>query len=184
MVGFASVRPVFPPTDEAAVTHYSDLSEYSYDSECIRSGTKNVGWLCSGQQFAQATPTTELLDRLWSYCKISVSQTRGIHECELCPPGNSSWQGEHRGEKLVLGSSEIRVFSAGPDVFAAPTLIYHYARYHDYRPPQVFLDAMNLGPPAGSQAYFHRLAQLGLEWNRTSSPRIWPEAIRPPSRKK
>lgn len=163
---------------------YDDLSEYSYDSECVRPGTKNVGWLHSGTQYAQATPTREMLERLWAYCRISVSQTRGIHECDLCMPGNLSWRGELSGEKLVLGSSEIRVFSVEGGVYAAPTLIYHYVSCHHYLPPAVFLEAMFQGPLPESPEYFRRLEQLGLEWSRTASPTAWPEPIRPPSRQK
>lgn len=166
------------------MTYYKDLSEYGYhDGMFYRPGTRNVGWLGLGHEFEQAEPSDEILDRLWSFCKISVAQMRGIHECEFCR--DDSYYAERKGEALLLGSSEIRVFSYGGEIYAAPTLIYHYVRSHNYRPPDEFIRALREGPAPESQEYFDRLKELGLEWNRTSVPagkpmrfRLTPEPIK------
>jgi hypothetical protein len=59
---------------------------------------------------------------------------------------DDSYRSERNGEKLLLGSSEIRVFSRNGDIYAAPTLIYHYVNPHHYAPPGAFIQALNEGP--------------------------------------
>jgi hypothetical protein len=151
------------------MAYYEDLSEYTYHmSSFFRPGTKNVGWLALGHEFGKEEPAEETLDRLWSFCKVSVAQMRGIHECEFCSDGHS-YNAERNGERLLLGTSEIRVFSRTGEIYAAPTLIYHYMKFHNYRPPDEFVRALYEGPNPPSQEYFDRLGELGLEWNRTSA---------------
>ena len=81
-----------------------------------------------------------------------------------------SYLPERNGEKLLLGTSEIRVLSEDGTIYAAPTLIYHYICDHHYKAPDVFVRALKQGPRPGSDQYFRRLEELGLEWNRTSAP--------------
>ncbi|MBP7997623.1 MAG: hypothetical protein KA314_01705 [Chloroflexi bacterium] len=50
---------------------------------------------------------------------------------------------------IQLGLSEIRVLG-DDDIFAAPTLIYHYVTAHNYRPPDEFIQAVLKGPAPGS----------------------------------
>jgi hypothetical protein len=132
-----------------------------------RPNTKTVGWLALGHEFPTTAPSNELLDALWAYCKVSVAQMRGIHECEFCP-GEDVHNAERNGELLLLGTSEIRVFSETGEIFAAPTLIYHYVRLHQYAPPAVFVRAVLAGPAPPDPEYFARLSQVGLDWNATS----------------
>jgi hypothetical protein len=108
----------------------------------------------------------ELLDAIWQYCTVSVAQTRGLHACEFCQ-GHSSNDAERKDQRLLLGSAEIRVFSATGDIYAAPNLIYHYMLVHRYRPPDEFVLAAKIGPPPPSPEYFAHFAQLGLRWNKT-----------------
>jgi hypothetical protein len=121
------------------------------------------------REFEKSEPTQETLSILWNYCKISVAQMRGIHECEFC---HSVWahHAERNGEKLLLGTSEIRVFSSNGIIYAAPTLIYHYMGKHLYKPPDGFVHALTQMPAPPSQAYFDRLTLTGLKWSKTSSP--------------
>jgi hypothetical protein len=157
------------------MTYYRDLTDYEYHRAFYRPGTKNVGWLGVGLEFDVAAPTEELLSRLWGFCKISVAQTRGIHECEFCPgQGQSSYFAERNGEHLLLGTAEIRVFSKTDGLYAAPTLIYHYVKVHKYRPPDEFVQALTDGPAPPSEEYFARLAKLNLEWSKTSAPETNP----------
>ena|SRR5579862_188258 len=159
------------------MTYYKDLSEYSYHGGAFyRPGTRNVGWLELGHEFEQAEPSDETLDKLWNFCKISVAQMRGIHECEFCR--DDSYYAERNGETLLLGASEIRVFSRDGEIYAAPTLIYHYVKSHNYRPPDEFIQALKEGPAPESQEYFDRLKALSLEWNRTSAPAAKPVRFR------
>src|SRR5215470_17912081 len=124
------------------MSYFEDMTDYEYANSVFnRPGTKNVGWLTSGQDFNKAYPDEDLLDMIWDYCAISVAQTRGIHECEFCPP-HASNIAERKGQKILLGSAEIRVFSEKGDIYAAPNLIYHYVSIHHYRPPEEFIAAL------------------------------------------
>lgn len=150
------------------MAYFEDLSPYVYYGPASRPGTKNVGWLERGHDFKTAKPSQELLDRLWRLCKTSVVQMRGVHECEFCA-ADDSFLAERNGERLLLGSSEVRVFSKDGDIFAAPTLIYHYVDVHHYRPPDEFLQALSEGPIPPAEEYFDCLRAVGLEWNETSA---------------
>lgn len=148
------------------MAYFKDLSDYAYAADSIP-GTKAIGWLSRGHAFPTMAPDEEVLDLLWLYCSISVEQTRGMHDCEFCPVGSARYF-ERNGHRLLLGTSEIRVFSRDGQIYAAPTLIYHYVAVHRYKPPDEFLQALREGPRPPSQEYFDTLAKLNLEWNKTS----------------
>jgi hypothetical protein len=61
-----------------------------------------------------------------------------------------------------MGSAEIRVFARDGTAYAAPTLIYHYMKFHDHRPPDEFIRALTEGPAPWSVEYLDRLKGLGL----------------------
>jgi hypothetical protein len=149
------------------MTEFSDLSSYSYTRSAP--AEKNVGWLGPSTEFRRMVADDAFLDSLWRYCKTSIAQTRGMHLCELCS-SHHSCIAERAGEKLSLGSAEIRVFSNAGDVYAAPNLIYHYVQVHQYRPPDEFIDAVRTGPSPQSKEYFERLSVLGWSWERTEAP--------------
>jgi hypothetical protein len=153
------------------MTYFEDLSPYIYCNLPLSGPrTRNVGWLGSTHAYGKAKPTEDLLDLLWNYCKVSVVQTRGIHECEFCPVGREHRDAERKGERLKLGSSEIRVFGSDGTIYAAPTLIYHYVSAHNYNPPQEFARALSEGPSPPSPDYFERLQEMELDWNKTFVP--------------
>jgi len=148
------------------MAYFEDLTDYSY--YLYRPHTKNVGWLASTHDFPKLTPPEEMLDLLWEHCKISVVQMRGLHHCEFCAPPSPSVYAIRQGQRLQLGSAEVRVLSRGGDIYAAPTLIYHYVKTHHYKPPDEFLRALTEGIRPPSPEYFEALKMLNLEWNKTS----------------
>jgi len=157
------------------MTYFADLTDYTYipAGDAAHARTKNVGWLTAGHAFESAAPAEELLDRVWSFCTVSVAQTRGIHQCEFCP-GKDVHRAERKGEKLLLGTSEIRVFAGEGCLYAAPTLIYHYVKEHGYKPPEPFIHALMSEPAPPAPEYFDRLAQVSLEWRKTSELQLEP----------
>ncbi len=168
------------------MAYFKDLSDYSYfRSEC-RVGTKNVGWIDSAHEFNKSAPAEALLALLWNNCKISVAQSRGIHDCGFCPSGTSYYV-VRNDQPLFLGTAEIRVFAKDDGaIYAAPTLIYHYVSVHHYSPPEEFVRALNEGPRPPSQEYFDKLSALGLEWRETFAPESKPrrtEYVRSPDGK-
>jgi len=149
------------------MAHFEDLSRYVYLSRIAPQSTKNVGWLERGHHFDEMVAAKEILDALWNHCTISVVQTRGIHLCNLCMPGKKV-VAERNGRRVLLGTSEIRVFAASGEIYAAPTLIFHYVRTHRYKPPAEFLSALTSGPRPPAQEYFERLRSIGLDYSVTS----------------
>jgi hypothetical protein len=83
---------------------------------------------------------------------------RGVHDCEFCKSEDLPLA-ERNNEKLLLGTSEIRVFSTQGEIYAAPTLIYHYVSVHHYEPPDEFVRALTEGPQPESREYFDRLKE-------------------------
>ena len=152
-----------------SMAYFKDLSEYIYgDLSYARPGTKTIGWLGIGHDFPTKPPSDEILNLLWDFCSTSVALARGAHECEFCPSG-SAYFAERKGQQLLLGVAEIRVFSKQGIIYAAPTLIYHYVQVHHYQPPDEFLEALRKGPRPPNRDYFECLEKLGLTWSATSS---------------
>jgi hypothetical protein len=150
------------------MTYFKDLTEYAYSRHFpAQGGAKNVGWLELGHDFEKSKASEETLDLLWESCSISVAQFRGLHECEFCNPERIIFAERH-GKKLLLGSAEIRVFAPSGEIYAAPTLIYHYVQAHNYRPPDEFLSALRLGPRPPNPIFFAKLAEMDLKWNTTT----------------
>lgn len=159
------------------MTHFHDLSEYSFLRRVDATpDTLNVGWLDRAHAFVKQAPSAETLDLLWSFSCVSVVQTRGIHQCVFCDPPRIVYA-TRKGKRLLLGTSEIRVFSSNGHIYAAPTLIYHYIRTHHYKPPGEFVQALKQGPRPRAPEYFERLREHGIECHDTSSGN-WPPANR------
>lgn len=176
------------------MAYFPDLSFYEYTRDSP--AAKNVGWLERDHDFERAPPSEETLDLLWRFCSISVVQLRGRHDCDLCAAPHVA-DAVRNGQRLALGSAEIRVFSRERggtalnqrlnvmesggllffrgslvpcSVYAAPNLIYHYVHAHHYKPPDEFLRALHEGPQPPDEKYFEFLTKLDLEWNRTYDP--------------
>jgi hypothetical protein len=150
------------------MTYFKDFSVYTYDRTAIhRPAEMNIGWLGVEHCFEKQEPSEQLLDLLWKFCSVKVSLMRGIHECEFC--SREDWYvGERGGQKLILGSAEIRVFSENGIAYAAPNLIFHYTSDHHYRPPDEFVRAMNEGPQPPDLDYFERLKESDYDWQNSS----------------
>lgn len=147
------------------MTYFPDLSNYTYiPARPNTVPTFNVGWLDTCVDFPIAPPADELLERIWRFCAISVSPTRGLHGCPFCAPARVNFT-ERGDSKLLLGSAELRVFTAdGKAAFAAPNLIYHYIAVHEYCPPATFLEALGAGPQPSEPQYSEQLKAAELRW--------------------
>ena len=108
-----------------------------------------IGWLQRNRQYDQGPVPAGFLEQLLVFCfeQNTVCATTGARRCPLC--GESVEPITRNGETAHFGRAEIRVLGE-VDIFAAPTLIYHYVDEHGYRPPRVFIDAVMDGPPPGS----------------------------------
>jgi hypothetical protein len=154
-----------------AMAYFPDLSQYRYVNYRPGVPELNVGWLSAAMEFGKKKATDALLDRVWNYCALSFEETRGRHVCEFCPE-DTSRVAERLGQRLHLGSAEIRVLSRSGEIYAAPNLIYHYMLAHDYDPPEAFVDALLTGPLVTSLEYVDRLSAVGLVPRPTLRPRV------------
>ncbi len=113
-----------------------------------------VGWLRRGQPFNSGALPQEFPAALLRFCldQHTVCARPGSLPCPLCgerpQPLQAAGDGP-LGGVAQLGVAEIRVLGRD-DIFAAPTLIYHYVTAHGYRPPDVFVQAVLHGPQPGS----------------------------------
>jgi hypothetical protein len=69
------------------MSHFPDLSKYTYSGKLGRPKMVNVGWLDGAHRFKTARPPLWFVQRLWSYCQCSIIQLHGFHQCNLpdCP---------------------------------------------------------------------------------------------------
>jgi len=154
------------------MTYFADLSNYVYGPlSGTNALTRNVSWLIPSVAFSTSTGDVdeEFMTCLWQFCTVSIVQTRGLHECGFCRTRAAN-VAERRGQQLLLGSAEIRVFSKAGDVYAAPNLIYHYVDVHHYLPPAEFIEAVQKGPRPPDQVYFEKLSEIGERWSPTLKP--------------
>jgi hypothetical protein len=146
-------------------TYFPDLSNYVQPGVTEAIPPRTVGWLDASHDFPVAPPSADLLERLWEYCLVAVWPIRGMDHCSLCQKLGVA---ERQGDRLILGSAEIRVFDQeGRSAFASPNLVYHYVDVHRYQPPLEFLEALSSGPPPTSDAYRQLLQRSGATWHRS-----------------
>ncbi|MFI5911599.1 hypothetical protein [Dactylosporangium sp. NPDC051541] len=137
------------------MSYFPDLSAYTYLHEDIvgegrgrisyrpRYERRNVGWLDAAHPFERGAVPEGFADALRGIIgNPTVNQTRGFHECELCPPGAEDVAVPGRGGGSSRASFEIRVPGAGGSMFAAPVMVWHYVTAHEYRPPVQFVEAV------------------------------------------
>jgi len=139
------------------MTWHADLSEYRELPESVPPGyvARNVGWLAPGHHFPTGDAPKDFIDELGALCAgYRYAQTRGFHDCTF-DHGNDDL--DHSlygltvtidGEKVALGSAEIRVVAEDGTVLIAPNLILHYVTYHRYLPPREFIEAVLARRPA------------------------------------
>ncbi len=110
-----------------------------------------VGFLSRKTKFETGKVPAQFLDKLLAYChpQKTVCQTMGTRKS---PFSNEHVVVQFDGEDHKLGAAEIRII--GPeDIYAAPDLIYHYVRDHNYLPPAEFVDAVMKGPSPDSAEF-------------------------------
>ena len=159
------------------MTFYSDLTEYEYCDALKRPRQLNIGWLTPGEDFDSAKSCAEVLDAIWEICSVRIASTRGIHKCDLCKPPKTIYE-ELNDCRILLGTSEIRVFGRDDVMYASPSLIFHYMLAHNYRPPSVFVDAILNGPRPPDAKYFDLLRDKNLAWQMASSDDVQYKSFR------
>ena len=100
-----------------------------------------VGWIEEAGFTTGAVPEECIEALITAYpSKIIPDGTRGLHTCTLCEV--EMLKVEWKGKKVDVkgyGHYLVRLENA---VYMAPALLLHYILDHDYRPPQIFIDAV------------------------------------------
>jgi hypothetical protein len=123
------------------MAYFSDGTAYSYLANS-KEDAINVGWLDSDHGYDRGTLPTDLLDLIFELCKTPVRKTRGFHQCPFCSKPEFGVLAVHGTESARLGSAEIRL-KCGNVVYAAPDMLFHYVKDHDYLPPAAFVECLS-----------------------------------------
>ncbi|WP_129842722.1 hypothetical protein [Streptomyces sp. RFCAC02] len=134
------------------MTHYTDLSPYSYLPETVQPGVHalNVGWLAPFHRHPKGAVPPAFTEALALLCRDDRrAVTRGFHPCGLWHrPGAAPGKPVRTavgGVPVTLGTAEVRVAAPDGTLLIAPTLVLHYVTAHRYRPPDAFIDAVMAG---------------------------------------
>ena len=126
--------------------YFPDLTHYVYGQTFPEPHILNVGWLSKGHPYQQGLSPDWLVGRLRNRLAQPVNLYRGKHACEFCPePPKKMLPGGIETfdyPEETVGNGEIRVRALDGKIYVAPALICHYIACHDYRPPQVFIEAV------------------------------------------
>lgn len=113
-----------------------------------------IGWLHHSQPYPTGPTPAEFPEKLLRFCldPYTVGHQPQVDRCTLgrCPRMLPPEVRE--GQTAYFGAAEIRVIGQ-TEIYAAPTLIYHFVVVHDYRPPKEFIDAVLNGPQPGSDEH-------------------------------
>jgi hypothetical protein len=104
-----------------------------------------VGWLEPEHDYPRGTVSTQIVEKIKGIIVEKttadpiVNQMRVAHRCNFCKaePEDISFP-----KSPFMGSTEIWIPGKKGKIYAAPNMIYHYIKDHNYLPPQEFLDAV------------------------------------------
>lgn len=123
--------------------YYADLTPYTYDN-AIMKDTLNVGWLDDKHPYPRGSVSEGVLDKVFLLCADRPQhRIRGWHGCRLCANRDWGLRVKRDDREILLGSAEIWVKGKSGAQYAAPDMIYHYMRDHEYLPPVEFIQAVN-----------------------------------------
>lgn len=113
-----------------------------------------VGWLRYHRtSYPKGAVPAPFVSRLRQFCHAdyAVHPVRSISPCPICGQMVAD-EVDEDGRVYKVGFYEIRVIGTD-EIFAAPSLIYHYVTAHQYQPPRPFIDAVLHGPAPTSAEY-------------------------------
>lgn len=126
------------------MAYYEDLSSYTYsrhDQEML-----NVGWLDRHHDYPRGNVDAVTLRKILLLASRMRNVLRGVQDCQFCDEESPLFVEDSCSNlRTYLGTGEIRVEDNLGNLYAAPTLLYHYVLVHDYRPPEGFLEAVKSG---------------------------------------
>ena len=132
---------------------WPDLAPYTAapEAETLGFTPLAVGWLTRQRPFATGQVPDDLADHLLAFCEAAnvVYPWPRPQPCPFCGALPAT---EIDGRAYTPGLGEIRVIGE-EEIYAAPSLIYHYVVVHNYHPPPEFVAAVLHGPQPGTAEY-------------------------------
>ena len=121
------------------MTFFPDLPPYAYGKHAKREpDVLMIGWLDIREPFSTGETSSEFHAALAQLCQNPIMKHRGYHVCQFCevkkPIDWKYWSS--------IGNGQIRVVGRNGQMYSAPTMIHHYVVVHQYKPPEVFIDAV------------------------------------------
>lgn len=123
--------------------YFEDLTTYSrMISPFSLDGVVNIGWLNIKSGFSAGPVPLRIIEKLKNVAcgacsmKVLVEPCRSLPQCDLCGPVTLMSHGKAipDGELWVPGNGVI---------YASPVAIIHFMEFHDYAPPQEYIDAVS-----------------------------------------
>lgn len=138
--------------------YFKDMTQYRYRDH--KEKAFNIGWLSADKPMNTGEVPEAFIKKLWKYLRYPVQVCRGFHTCELCSQSNLDIPiVMYKHKKRKVGYYEIRVWGKDGNVYAAPSLIYHYVTEHGYKPPQEFIDAVMESEHPDSKEYYQKVLE-------------------------
>lgn len=116
-----------------------------------------VGWLNPHHRYPKGRVPRDFARRLRQFARrsresemaLGLPTVMGWHRCEYCWLARGSWNfGVPAGEVL----------------YVAPEMIAHYVRWHWYRPPHEFIEAVRSSPLPGTIEYERVVDPFRRNW--------------------
>lgn len=140
--------------------YYADLEPYTVCRYNLPGYTfLAIGWLDSQFPYPVGSTPVAFQERLREHCARGIHTLMlGFHECDFC--GKSRILLKYGSKEVTTNNGEIWILD-GNIVYVAPVMIYHYVTDHNYRPPQVFIDAVMRCPLPYEAAYQEIMQSYG-----------------------
>lgn len=151
------------------MTYYPDLAPLDYFDRRWSERLVAVGWLDRDHPFPRGPVATQVMNRLVELAADPWEPMHfmGLVLCGFCNvDGNNReevWRVTHvrfSGRLVNVGASNLFIPGA-KRVYVAPSLILHYISAHQYKPPDVFCDAVVACPPMRSRSYARAMLRRG-----------------------
>lgn len=131
------------------MAHLEDLEQCTY----LPLPSQNlvaVGWLSRDSDFPKGEVSPEFFEKLLELCREPWQPiaSAGRHGCDLCQFGGPSF------------SDNVFIPFHGR-IYVAPVAITHYIATHWYKPPQIFMQAVEECPPMRSMAFLKAILSNG-----------------------
>ncbi len=119
-----------------------DLSPYKYKGHHEFKNTVSIGWLEWGPAQPEGDIPGIVVKKLAYILEHDqdTNRYRGYHGCGFCRVRQVFYQTQTA--RHLLGMSEIWIPGKDGKIFVSPSMIIHYITYHAYRPPRVYIEAV------------------------------------------